>query len=72
MVSISCLPLLLKDLRAHSAILLENQVKNCDVEKVKTKPELMNTMMVNKFIDLPLILEDKFMEKIMLNTTMLN
>jgi hypothetical protein len=22
---------------------LENQVKNCDVEKVKTEPELMNT-----------------------------
>ncbi len=28
---------------------LENQVDNCDVEKVKTEPELMNTKMVNKF-----------------------
>ena len=27
---------------------LENQVENCDVEKVKTEPELMNTKMVKK------------------------
>ena len=51
---------------------LENQVENCDVEKVKTEPELMNTKMVKIVIDLPLILEERFMEKILLNTTMLN
>ena len=51
---------------------LENQVKNCDVEKVQTEPELMNTKMVKKCIDLPLILEERFMVKILLNTTMLN
>ena len=51
---------------------LENQVKNCDVEKVKTEPELMNTKMVKKCIDLPLILEGSFMEKILLKTTMIN
>jgi hypothetical protein len=51
---------------------LKNQVKNFDVAKVKTEPELMNTKMVNEFIDLPLILEKRLMEKIMLKTTMLN
>jgi hypothetical protein len=49
-----------------------NEVNNCDVEKVKTEPGLMNTKMVNKFIDLPSILEERFMEEILLNTTMLN
>ena len=40
---------------------LENQFENCDVGKVKTEPELMNTTMVKKLIDLPLILEERFM-----------
>jgi hypothetical protein len=39
--------------------ILENQVKNCDVEKLKTEPELMNKKMVKQFIDLPLILEER-------------
>ena len=30
---------------------LENQVENCDAEKVKTEPELMNTKMVKFCID---------------------